>query len=731
MQTGHLDRVVHFARSIAIDDPRVLADSQLLDSFLIHHDEVAFEALVKRHGPLVLSVCRRVLENVQDAEDAFQATFLVLLRRAGAIGKRQLLANWLYGVAYRTALKSRASMNRRRAKERRAAELCRPEAAADPIPEELIRWLDHELIRLPEKYRLPILCCDLQGLSRKAAASKLGWPVGTLNWRLAHGRQLLCEALTKRGLAMSCGALALAISLPVARAAVSSTLLQHTVQAGVAAVNGAGLVAGAASAKVVSLTEGVVKSMFLAKLKMGALSVLSIALLASASGLASYAGFSDGSAGSPTPSTAEKRAAANLANAELPLGVSSRNWTVHAPSEQIAQAIADAAEKYRKTLAVEWFGKELPPWPQAWPIHVKLDSPGASGATSFQINDGKIVSVQMSLDGPLDQLLESALPHEITHVLLAHHFAGPIPIPRWADEGAAMLAEAPGKGLLHEKAVQQFLNAGRAFQLKRLFALHDFPADAATFHAESYSVAKFLVETADRQVFLEFVADGMRDGWDVAAKRHYAYENLASMEIAWLKNLRALRQTSESAEKSDNSQVSSRSLAGKQALLVRPMDGQELRFDKGMWAFDGAGKRHKYYTLSFQLARGGVKVQEAPLRFSCFHGTGARLVQIAGTWQVDSDAKLDVSKASAVVEFKLLVPTRDKPRLELVVQDFDVKRALAGDSLLVTRQLNFSQEIAVGQATHRVLAENDNKEPKCWVEFTLDEGGFVSPPAGK
>ena len=134
---------------------RQLSDAELLGRFAAQQDEAAFAVLMGRHGGMVLGVCRRILRNEHDAEEAFQATFLVLVRKAESIMPRHMVANWLYGVAFRTALKSRASMNRRRAKERQAAELLRPEAAADPIPEELIRWLDQKMAEHGEGKLIP------------------------------------------------------------------------------------------------------------------------------------------------------------------------------------------------------------------------------------------------------------------------------------------------------------------------------------------------------------------------------------------------------------------------------------------------------------------------------------------------------------------------------------------------------------------------------------------------
>src|SRR5262249_26019760 len=158
-----------------------------------------------RHGPMVLGVCRRVLDHAHDAEDAFQATFLVLARKAASIVARDTVGNWLYGVAYRTAHKARVAAARRRLKER---QMSRPEALDEDVWRELRPVLDQELNRLPEKYREPVILCDLEGQTRKEAARRLGWPEGTLSGRLSRARVLLAKRLARHGLTLSGGAMA-------------------------------------------------------------------------------------------------------------------------------------------------------------------------------------------------------------------------------------------------------------------------------------------------------------------------------------------------------------------------------------------------------------------------------------------------------------------------------------------------------------------------------------------
>jgi RNA polymerase sigma-70 factor (ECF subfamily) len=237
-----------------------------LDSFLARRDEAAFEALLRRHGPMVLGVCRRVLRNTHDAEDVFQATFLVLSRKAGSIRSRQVVASWLYGVAYRTAMKARTMNAKRRAKERQAGELSRAEPSTDAAHEELLAQLDHELNRLPDKYRVPVVLCELEGRSRKEVARLLGMPEGTLSWRLVQAKKLLARKLSRYGTV----AVAALLAEGAASACLSPVLRASTAKAV--------LTAGAVSAEVMALTEGVIKAMLLTKLKItacaGALMVL-------------------------------------------------------------------------------------------------------------------------------------------------------------------------------------------------------------------------------------------------------------------------------------------------------------------------------------------------------------------------------------------------------------------------------------------------------------------------
>jgi RNA polymerase sigma factor (sigma-70 family) len=248
---------------------RGLTDGQLLARFIERRDEAAFEALVRRHGPMVLGLCRRVLGSLHDAEDAFQATFLVLARKAASLRSRELVGNWLYGTAYRTALEARATIARRRAREKQVGVMPEPQAEPEPAWRELLPLLDQELNRLPDKYRVPVVLCELEGKSRKEVAQLLGLPEGTLSWRLAHARKLLARGLARYGLAVS----AAALSESMASACVPRALAAATAKAAAGQ-------AGAVPAHVVVLTEGVVKAMFLSKIK--ALVAVAFVLVASA-----------------------------------------------------------------------------------------------------------------------------------------------------------------------------------------------------------------------------------------------------------------------------------------------------------------------------------------------------------------------------------------------------------------------------------------------------------------
>jgi RNA polymerase sigma factor (sigma-70 family) len=239
-------------------------DAHLLERFLAERDEAAFEALVRRHGPMVFGVCRRLLGRRHDAEDAFQATFLVLACKAATVRDHAAVGSWLFAVAYRTAGRARARAARRFAKEREAAVT---EAYTDSHGrDEVARLLDLELNRLSAKYRGPILLCDVQGAPRKEAARQLGVPEGTLSSRLATGRSMLAKRLARRGLALASGGVAALIVGNVASASVPAPLIGSTVQAAARVAAGQAVTA-AASVSVASLAKGVMNTMLMSKLK--------------------------------------------------------------------------------------------------------------------------------------------------------------------------------------------------------------------------------------------------------------------------------------------------------------------------------------------------------------------------------------------------------------------------------------------------------------------------------
>jgi RNA polymerase sigma factor (sigma-70 family) len=243
-----------------------VSDGQLLAQFIGERDEGAFETLVKRHGPMVLGVCLRLLGNTHDADDAFQATFLILVHKAASLKYCELVGNWLYGVAYKTALAARAKNSRRRSKEKQVIQM--PEPAVTPPDDwsDLHPLLDQQLSRLSAVYREAVVLCDLEGMTRKEVARKLGIPEGTISSRLTTARRQLAKRLGRHGLTLLGGSVAIILSQSAVSAGVPTSLVASTVKAA-AAVAAGSATAGAVSANVVALTEGVLKTMFLFKVK--------------------------------------------------------------------------------------------------------------------------------------------------------------------------------------------------------------------------------------------------------------------------------------------------------------------------------------------------------------------------------------------------------------------------------------------------------------------------------
>jgi hypothetical protein len=208
-----------------------------------------------------------------------------------------------------------------------------------------------------------------------------------------------------------------------------------------------------------------------------------------------------------------------------------RNFTVDAPTADAARRIGEHAEVCRKLIAQAWLGEEMPPWSNPCPIRVKLTAGEAGGITSFDFARGRVSGQEMSLEGRLDRILASALPHEVTHTVFAAFFGGPMP--RWADEGASLLSEDLREKRRHDQIATDLL-ARRADQpLTRLFRLEQYPSDLMGFYGQGYSVSKFLVEIGGRPRFLQFVRDGQQSGWDQAARSHYGLADCRELDRAW------------------------------------------------------------------------------------------------------------------------------------------------------------------------------------------------------
>jgi RNA polymerase sigma factor (sigma-70 family) len=308
MATEQMSEVIQYLRRTVLQrDMACLTDGQLLKDYVRSRDEAALAVLVQRHGPMVWGVCYRVLGNYHDAEDAFQATFLVLVRRAASIASPELLANWLYGVAHQTALKARANTIKRKVREKQVTDMPEPAAADHDLWNDLQPLLDQELSRLPEIHRAVIVLCDLQGKTRKEAARHLGLSEGTVGSRLARARGTLAKRLSGRGITLSSGALAAVLAQNAASAGAPSLAIANAIKAASLYGTGHAAAAGSVSLTVTALAEGVLKAMLLSKLKTVAVLALMLAFVVSGATMLSRRTASAQSA-TATPPIANDRA---------------------------------------------------------------------------------------------------------------------------------------------------------------------------------------------------------------------------------------------------------------------------------------------------------------------------------------------------------------------------------------------------------------------------------------
>ncbi len=215
------------------------------------------------------------------------------------------------------------------------------------------------------------------------------------------------------------------------------------------------------------------------------------------------------------------------------------NFVVHAANDKLAREFAEKAEYYRKLKADEWLGHEMPAWGKPCVLHVDIGPEGPSGATTFDFSQ-RPIDQKMHIRGPRERLLNSVLPHEITHTVFAYYFRQPVP--RWADEGGSVLSEDDIERGRHDQMCRQILNQGRAMRLGYLFSLMDYPNDVMMLYAEGFSVSRYLVEQSDRPTFLRFVAQGMQNDWNGAAQKYYGV-GINQLEANWIDTLKQSRPT--------------------------------------------------------------------------------------------------------------------------------------------------------------------------------------------
>ncbi len=210
------------------------------------------------------------------------------------------------------------------------------------------------------------------------------------------------------------------------------------------------------------------------------------------------------------------------------------NFVVVAPTAELAKEIGDTAEKWRSELAIEWIGEEMPPWYKPCPIKAKVGpGVGAGGVTTFVFDRGQVFNWNMSIQGSRERVLDSVLPHEITHTIFACYFRQPLP--RWADEGACTTVEHASEIAKQEELLIRFLKSGKGIAFRDMFAMKEYPSDVLPLYAQGHSLTRYLIGQHGKAHFLKFLQDGMEDeNWPRAVKTHYGHESLYALQNDWL-----------------------------------------------------------------------------------------------------------------------------------------------------------------------------------------------------
>jgi hypothetical protein len=215
-------------------------------------------------------------------------------------------------------------------------------------------------------------------------------------------------------------------------------------------------------------------------------------------------------------------------------GYRTQNFIVSAPTPQLATEIGQAAEDFRAKLAVEWLGRELPPWPQACPIEAQVAPHlGAGGATSFVFIQNQPRDWTMSIQGSRERVLDSVLPHEITHTIFATHFGRPLP--RWADEGACTTVEHSSEKMKQEQNLIVFLKSSRGIAFNKMFAMKEYPKDILPLYSQGFSLARFLIQQGGKRKYVDYVGEGMQtNDWNGVTRKHYGFQDLSDLQVSWL-----------------------------------------------------------------------------------------------------------------------------------------------------------------------------------------------------